>query len=620
MIKQKKQLKQTNSYSYMDRTSLFNNVFKAGLKETSQSVQRENAQRKLEVMAQMRHSAKKNSPKKEGKEKKGLPDAKILTSSLSKSQSKKLELEPFLQEIEEGRRTCEFIVGNKGEHDLVEPKSFGVEASATPGCYKRRLESTATRGQQGWSDFIITYDNKIVLEYSNKEITEKKFKCEFDHRTMGCGTFFKAAGRIKIIDGKLFISPFSAYLELGWDYMPIILFVLQQKGLSISNETNNQTIFITDEKGNVIDRPKVGPKNKISTESIVAFYLNKHRFPLAKAKAENKKLDIEDILSDLFFNIDYSILRIRNKKLIHQLETEKNDFKIAIVEFLLKLTHSSTCLSHITDESIGQSLTAIIDRIKLLEDNHGIDLSFVKHELNSWIHYLFALNFQTKNNLATEKKGVEEMKVPEIYKALDQVQSNLKKLKESPVTLSQSSFIQFYSETPTKTCIALLRDYTKTSFWGRLLTLAWLRPHFQSVVQFLEKYDNQEYADNLSVQDIYRTVLNQSDTLAEFTGKKGRLFERLWFCEELKNTNSVASAANEAPSQSSEVISNVSSQNSETEKSESDEEYTPSFLPSAPVNIPQPLKIVRWEDMPTASSSSESESENVTVTPRLGGR
>ncbi|WP_218814488.1 DUF5617 domain-containing protein [Rickettsiella endosymbiont of Dermanyssus gallinae] len=727
--------------------SLFKQYFEvipAGA-DVSPSIIRENAKRQVESLQKMRQLAKENSladvPKKANAsngehappslttERVPSPSSSSSSSSSLESHSQEIELKLFLYEMERGRKKCELIFGHKKGTDPLQAKRLGVEASQTmPGCYKRNLDSTITRGPEGWSEFVISYDNKFILNYTSREIEKVTAKgthqFEFNHQTMDCGTFLKAAGKIRILDnGKIVISPYSEYLELGWDYIPIILFVLREKGLSVSNEN----IFIANEQGDVILHPETSQSNKIpKSEQIVPFYLNESRFPLAKAIAENKELDVKGILSKLFLSIDDSILGTRNKKDISELITKKDQLKTAIVNLLLALIRNDlpndlfkiagptidAQLSEINKNSeliknkFGFSIKAVVDEtvyknlckinenlelmknrdgdslknilskitrnkflklnkninsqaeknnsdveseatleksiheklfeikrniesisraqakkdykvvalkeavdkviyenlceinesilsiknkdgvtlkeftgktarqnygevneaIQLIKDSHGIDLSFVGNELDNWLHYIFNLKFQHANKLGIVARKGESV----LSAALHHVEINLKEIKvgslpqrhTNEVDLINSPFVRFCSENPTKTCIALLRDYTKGGFFWRLLTGAWRRHHIKAVEQLLKGYDNQQYSDNLSVQDIYRELFNLNEgTLAEYTGKKGTLYARLLWCETLENGSAVdpavpvVSVVNEGPSQS-EVLSN----------------------------------------------------------------
>ena len=758
MIRRKKARNNENKYSYAHPKSLFKQYFEAippGA-DALPSIVKENAKRRVEASQKMHQLAKENSPADAPKksdvnnDKQASPvsttEKVSRTSSFSSSSSssslenhsQEIELKLFLHEMARGRKKCELIFGHKKGTDSSQAKRLGVEDAETmPGCYKRNLGDTITRGPGGWSEFVITYDNKFILNYTDNEIATataaEKHKFDFTQQTMGYGTFLKAAGKIQVTsEGKIIISPFSEYLELGWDYLPIILFVLREKGVLAIQED----ILIADEQGAIICVPEINLINKVrSPEKILPFYLNESRFPLAKAIAENKELDVAGVLSKLFLNIDDSILSAGNKKDVSELLTKRNHLKTATLNLLLALTRNdlSNDLFKVAEKTIDQKLSEISknnelikskfnlsikeaveeaiyhnlceinnkielmqskdeatlkkifakvtpekflklkteidhqpkednpdvnlkkvaeksiaeklseikrniesinkaqakkgcqvshlkefidsviyqnlcainesilsiknkdevtlkelmgkaarqhfyevdENIQLIDERHGIDLSFVKNELDIWLHYIFNLKFQTENKLGAE--------------ALSKVESRLKEIKAGSLPqrhidacdLTSSPFIQFYSENPTKTCIALLRDYTKGGFFWRLLTGAWRRHHIKAVDRFLKEYDNHHYTDNFSIQAIYQELFDlKENTLAEYTGKKSTLFARLLFCEKLENRSAldsavpVVSVVNVAPNQH-EALSHLGCFPSAT---------------SAPISIKQPQK------------------------------
>ncbi|BBB15532.1 uncharacterized protein RVIR1_10630 [Candidatus Rickettsiella viridis] len=626
MIKRKEGLNKENKYSYAHANSLFKKYFEvtSPIADANMlSIIKENAQRRVASSQEIHRLAKENSPadasKKADVRKVDVcndiplavpsPSPSPSSSSLSSVENggQEIELKLFLREMEEGRKKCELVFGHKQGTDLSQAKRFGIQASrARPGCYKKDLDSTVTRGSGGWSEFVITYDNKFILNYTSRELEKsvaKKRKFFFNHQTMGYGTFLKAAGKIKINNEKLIISPCSEYLELGWDYVPIILFVLQEKGLDVQNGN----ILIADEQGYIVPLPAISQKNALrQSERIVPFYFNEDRFPLAKAIAENKELDVKGIVSKLLLSIDDSILSTRNKKDISELMAKKNHLKIAIVDFLLLLIESD--LYQVADKAIEESFSNIIKSIQLVKANHRVDLDFVKDELDSWIYYLFGLGFQTETKLGLVEKQEGQILL-ELF-GISNVEANLKAIKAGSLPqrhisehdLIRSPFIRFYSENPTKTCIALLRNYTKGGFFWRLFTGAWRRHHIKAVEKFLKKYDAQQYPDNLSIQDIFRELFNLNEgTLAEYKGKKGTLFARLLFCEKLENGSAVDSAVAVVS-----VVNEASSQHKALNNPGLSS--TPSSLPtaSAPITIKQSEKpINRVVSLaPTSVSSS----------------
>ena len=363
---------------------------------------------------------------------------------------------------------------------------------------------------------------------------------------MGCGTFLKAAGKLKVENGTLIISPYSQYLALGPYYLPIIFFVLQEKGYPISFENTH----IVDEKGDLI--PEVGYSNRRYSLHPVSYYLNSTLFPSAKAIAENKELSVVARLSEFFLSIDDEILGVKNQRVIKTLNTARAILKEDIIDFLLSLVEANLQeegkASQKQEQIVAEDELAIPQKTpyqryeKIMAhvqafQADSVDISFVPAELLSWFYYLSALNFQVSSKLEDDTALTTRQ----------EIETCLKKIKENPSILPQRSmvepdgsvpsFVKFYTENPLETCIALLHDYTKGGFWGRFFAGAWKRHHVKAVEAFLEKYESGQFADKLSIQDVYQELFGVQTPLVEHSGKQGTLFARLLFCAKLEIQN-----------------------------------------------------------------------------------
>lgn len=449
-------------------------------------------------------------------------------------------LKLFLDEMADRRKKNELIYGYK--ESLVSSEineRWGIEASEVADCYKSDFESTSA------SDFIITFDNKIILNLTVG-----------DH-LMGCGSFLKAAGRLTIENNKLHITPYNRYLGgvLGPHYIPIILFVLQEKGFPVTREN----ICV------------------MGGEAAVDFYLDENRFPSAKTLAGNKKISIELSLAELFLDIDDEILNARSQALIKAVDIKRAELQADVINFLLLVANFGEKKDKtqekveeaplVVEETAYQCYEKIVNCIQAFKVQHGRDISFIESELFSWSYYLIALSFQVESDI---KIGYE---TGQALVELTELKNTLKKIKESPSTISQrlkndaieTSFLRFYTENPVKTCVSLLRDYTKGGFFGRFFSGAWNRHHIKTVNSFLQSYEDEQFADDLSIQAIYQRLFGEVNTLSEYSGKQGTLYARLLFCARLNNeiesseslnypSSSMFVAANELPEAISEIL------------------------------------------------------------------
>ncbi|MES2141483.1 MAG: DUF5617 domain-containing protein [Pseudomonadota bacterium] len=542
MIKQKRDLPQEKNSFVNSQTDFFLNHFTPPFEDEHSKQVYKDARRRLEVM----RDAKRNSVTKENvspsEEKQAdlasqqlepfsqenLLATPAASSTAQESADEKKDLSLFLKEIVDFRIKNQLIYGNKERVDSQADKQWGVGASKTAGYYLRDLKSTIIREEGGWCEFVITYDNKIIL---NNSIKSAEGHLKFNHLSMGCGTFLKAAGRLKIEDGKLTIWPSSEYLELGSANINIILFVLHIEGFPVEN------IDIFDEKR--------GSMSWIGDDGVNEFFLllDETYFPLAKAIAENKKVSIQSSLSELFLDIDDEILSTRSQKLIKTMNVNRAELKADIIELLLLMTEdASEQDKEINDEKATNAVGQAIQCYKKIEGAiqvfklQNIDLSFINKEVFSWFFYLKQLQLQISELEIEDTKKLLVEELAEVERSLKKIKASStvpQRFKESHEVVTP--FIKFYNENPFKTCIRLLYDYTKGGAIKRFLSGAWNRHHIQAVTQFLKKYETCQLADNHSIQAIYQELFGVTNGLNENTDKRGTLYARLLFCAALAN-------------------------------------------------------------------------------------
>ena len=543
MIRQKKGLSQEKISFVNSQTHFFLNHFTPPVEDKGSEQIYDYARKKLAVMQAARgHSVTKETvPASEEKPASlvsqqsepfsqenlfATPSASSIAPKSVPHEEKDLNL--FLKQIVDFRIKNQLIYGYK-EGVYSPTKQWGVGASKTAGYYLRNLQSTITREERGWCEFVITYDNKIIL---NNSIKNAENSLVFNHLSMGCGAFLKAAGRLKIEDGRLIIWPSSEYLELGSANINIILFVLHMEEFPV------EKIDIFDEKR--------GSMSCIGDSGVNEFFFDSDDtyFPLAKAIAENKKVSIQSSLSELCLEIDDEILSTRSQKLIETMNVNRAKLKADIIElfFLMAEDASEQKDKEVNSERATNAVGQAIECYKKIEETiqvfklQNIDLSFINKEIFSWFFYLKQLQIQI-----SELEIEDDKKLP--VEELAEVERSLKKIKASSIVPQRfkesqevaTPFIKFYNENPFKTCISLLYNYTKGGAIKRFLSGAWNRHHIQAVTQFLKKYEACQLADNHSIQAIYQQLFGVTNGLNEYTGKRGTLYARLLFCAKLAN-------------------------------------------------------------------------------------
>jgi hypothetical protein len=581
-----------------------------------------------------------------------------LANTTGKSAAGQPKLKLFLHEMLEGRKKNELIYGYRDvTFDGKSDKGFGMEAAQDATHYKRSFESTVTREQEQWADFAISYDNKIFLNYP---ISDKNYRYQFDHLTMGFGTFLKAAGKIKIEkQGNVIIAPYSEYLELGPHYLPIILFVLKEKEILDAVD-----VFIADEGGKLTHYVQTShPVSKLCEElKLPAYIWDEERFASAKAIAENETFSITEKLAELFLRIDDEIFSSRKLLLINAVETKRFALKADIINFLLLMlkinlqpkkqdldnkqaddlatnTHeqgessktknieekhrnpstetllkvsetqekstgveqniaaTDSCsevpqTQEVTDknilakkaedssfskETVYQLYNKIFNTTKEIKNHYKIDLNFLHDELFALFCYFFNLQFQTEDEADQEKKALD--KINEIETALQNITKDFTIMPQRDVWAdgrTEAYFMRFYTENPVYTCIALLRDYTKGSFFRRLFSGAWGRHHIRAVAGFLDKYDTQQVAHDISITSIYRKIFAVEHGLEAHSGKKGTLVTRLLFCARLANELSRKDSSNSATAEDSSRTQQQTTRNLDKPIGESTQVNSPS--------------------------------------------
>ncbi|MEN9449601.1 MAG: hypothetical protein RJA83_215, partial [Pseudomonadota bacterium] len=307
-----------------------------------------------------------------------------------------------------------------------------------------------------------------------------------------------------------------------------------------------------------------------------SYYLdNEHRF---KALAE-KNLTLSDKVHEFFHTIDDEILKI-NKKLTKDIHAECEQLKLSIgqllkiaVEIFKETNRSATksvmpeqgCyLPNSSAESIDQTIGKTIQsennikqqaifndyRLKIKKSidffkGNRIDLSFVLTEVNLFLAFINLNSNTVKKEDLLKDSGITEDTTSSrsldtgsesIPNFIEQVQEGV-----SAQMSEYRQFIPFCAQDPIKTCINLLRDYSKgrglSGALKRFFSLAWNRHYVSSVNQFLTAYDRQELSDNLTVYDVFIQLRNYGAEIS-LLDNKSTLLNRLLFCAKLKGEES----------------------------------------------------------------------------------
>ncbi|WP_342219641.1 DUF5617 domain-containing protein [Rickettsiella endosymbiont of Miltochrista miniata] len=442
--------------------------------------------------------------------------------------------------------------------------------------YQRKFRSTyaySVSGDQyafrGAAEFGVTYDNRIFIvpiPMPGDSIVNL-YK-------LAQGTWLKAVGCIqiddkqveerlaggdsypKVLEGQVkYVSVYNAFFDAPKDNIAVSLFALQRLGIDLSDTQ----VVIPNDNASLISRfsdCNIHIRGEIQD---AAYYLDETRFPGAKALAE-KQLTFLDKIGELFCDIDDQVLLKRNKRFIEQICGEKELLKLNLIK-LFNCTEELTKDAEVTKKNIkvtktepglqrdihqpstsAQALNQNIESSKM--DNvevpigsfndywqaikthiqffkeKNIDLSFLVSEIN------MILAYSLQNGLKPEEKNqLRAWSIPETIipgRGLDR--ENI------------SSFVVFYENDPIKTCINLLRDYSKgqglLGALKRFFSLAWNRHYVPSVNQFLRTYDQEELPDNLTIYDIVNNLRNSGAKIS-LLDNRGTLLDRLLFCVKL---------------------------------------------------------------------------------------
>lgn len=388
-------------------------------------------------------------------------------------------------------------------------------------------------------EFAITHDNEIFFA-SGAEGAEKQ-------RMPTYGTLLKAVGCMQLdekvtVEGsdvtseKLeeiikYISVYNTSFAVDPDNIAVSLFVLEQLGFDLSASK----VIVPNKFAQLIHEINPDCYLNIRGEILKAsFYLDEGRFPGAKAIARETSLTILDKITELFYSIDDEILSKRNEKIIKEVELEKSLLKSNIIKLirrdLFSKEEEATNLDEIliqrqlqVENTTNNQYVAINKIINSLKENQ-IDLSFLTQE----ILYLLSFKLQKGGLTDIEKEGLDT------WIALNEsIPARCYDLESK----DSHALIRFYDENPVKTCIALLKDYSKgdglLGIIMRFLSGAWNRNYIDPVNKVLLMHKNKEFPDNLNIGYIFERLRGSGLVLNLDAPNKSRLKKILLFCANL---------------------------------------------------------------------------------------
>jgi hypothetical protein len=289
--------------------------------------------------------------------------------------------------------------------------------------------------------------------------------------------------------------------------------------------------------------------------------LLKDIFSPSKVEIEHaEKIAFSDRIVELFYIIDDEVLSKRDKRLIKDVHEEKKRLKLNLIKLFncneelidttIKEIKKVETESGLNKEEINQPSSSLevnaeqnfqppmnskeastgsfndyLQAIKVsiqFFKGKNIDLSFLAFEINMILAYLL------KNSLTfAEKVQLNELilsnRIP--GRGLD--------LENIP------DYIYFYEQDPIKTCIALLKDYSKgegcLGIICRFFSGAWKRNYKEPVNKFLSIYKKNELSDNITICGIY-VILKDQGLIFNFDAEnKSSLRKILLFCAKLNN-------------------------------------------------------------------------------------
>lgn len=548
----------------------------------------DHAEIKLKTACMGTDLIKKNTEKLEKGEAKKLEDLdlkspevkdKLTVFNAVTENNSQQTIKDYLSALDNIRKENQLVYGKKNEkQNLSLGLGLGLvnpEDSQHP-LFKKALTSTLLSSFQiervmrmGAIEFGLTYDNKIFVVSKLEDPANNLYR-------MAQGTLLKAVGCIQIgkikvrenIDGspqpKLltgqveYISIYNAFFEVPPDNIAISLFALKRLGVDLSSTK----VLVPSDKAPSMEflNPFSGCHITIRGEiKNAAYYLNEARFSEAKALAE-KKLTFLDKLIELFCSIDDEILIKRDKNCIKDIydkkellklnliklfncaeeginEVEKKDKNKAVMKSTVLISPPSTSAhsvgnpTNLTVESnvnIQNSTESFIDYYQHMKSSiaffkgKNVDLNFLIYEINMILAYLFQNSLIPK-----EKNQLEEWIITKKMPGRGLDAENI------------PSYIQFYDQNPVKTCIALLKDYSKETGWVggiyRFFSGAWNRNYKNPVNKFLSTHRKNELPDNLTICAIYNKLREAGLIFNWDAESKSSLRKVLLFCAKLNN-------------------------------------------------------------------------------------
>jgi hypothetical protein len=551
------------------------------------------AKRKLKAACNASDLIKKNSERSE-KEDKKLKNLDLLQSFEAKdtltalnatiknnsqvSQASQQRIKAYLSDLASLatlRKENQLVYGKKdGKQDL----SLGLglvnsESQSQAPLFKKAFTSTILYAfhkeqgvQTGAVEFGITYDNKIFIVAHSEHSPNNLYK-------MAQGTLLKAVGCLQIgnreikenVDGSLdskilegrveYISVYNAFFEAPQDNIAVSLFALKKLKIDLSRTQvvipNNKAPFI---------KPISGCRITIRGEiQNTQYYLNETRFPGAKALAE-KQLTFFDKLVKLFCTIDDNVLIKRNKKFIEEVYEEKELLKLNLIKLFnftekhINKTGKKTRTLTKPTELINQPSTSSSQTIGNHPVKTGADTKNATKSFNDyWQAVKKNIEFLAKRNLKLNFL-VEEIDMMLAYILQNGLTSEtegknqLEELENSTATTQEipgrglkldniPNYIKFYDQNPIKTCMALLKNYSKGDGWRgvicRFFTGAWNRNYKEPVNKLLSAYSKNELPDNLTICGVYNK-LKDGGLIFNFDAEsKSSLRKMLFFCAKL---------------------------------------------------------------------------------------
>ena len=545
------------------------------------------AEKKLKAACAAAELIKKNSdtPEKASKDSDPLKTAEakdkltVLSAAIDKTaqvnQENPQSINEYLSKQANLRKENQLVFGKSSRNSNLSCLGLGLvengDKSKSP-LSKRKLISTHAytyHGDhyaiQGAVEFGITYDNKFfIIPRSESSVANNLYE-------VSLGALLKAVGCIQIenrqleesifngdtypvFEGKIkYISVYNVFFDAPPDNIAVSLLVLKKLGVDLSGTQvvipNANAPFISHFSG-----CNINIRGEIKKAS---YYLNEARFPGAKALAE-KNLTVLDKVNELFYAIDDAILFKRNKRLIKDIDGEKKRLKLNLSKLLncseeltedtekkakipkteLRLQQDinqpSTSLQAIADQTIEPETDieeepmgfndywqAIKESMQFFKEKN-IDLNFLAPEINMILAYILQNNLKPE-----EKEQLKEWAISERMPGRGFDSENI------------SSYIKFYDQDPVKTCIALLKDYSKGNGWQgimhRFFSGAWNRNYKDSVNKFLLAYNNDELSDNINICRIYEKLKDFHLQFKFCAESKSSLLKILLFCAELNN-------------------------------------------------------------------------------------